>query len=258
MANEFLDITGLSHFKDKIDQSHEATLNTALANKVGSETIDSIVELTQAEYDALTTKDPGVIYIVTDPDGVEGDPVGILSVEQTTTSTESDGVNVVTVTKTDGTTSTFQVKNGSQGLQGNSGYTGAADELEVVNNLTDGGARAALSAEQGVVLRGEINQLQQEVDELLPTITEEGFALADYAQNVVVKYDSDGLDVAKFSEHFINALLLSGGGGPAATNFARVTETGFFIVDEQLNVGMSLSNDGLVAKNIFKAEIVEQ
>ncbi len=40
----------------------------------------------------------------------------------------------------------------SQGAQGNSGYTGAANELEVVNNLTDGGATKALSAEMGKVL----------------------------------------------------------------------------------------------------------
>ena len=35
---------------------------------------------------------------------------------------------------------------GPQGPQGNSGYTGAAGELEVVNDLTKGGATAALSA----------------------------------------------------------------------------------------------------------------
>lgn len=38
---------------------------------------------------------------------------------------------------------------GLKGEQGNSGFTGAADELEVVNNLTQGGAAAALSAEMG-------------------------------------------------------------------------------------------------------------
>lgn len=51
---------------------------------------------------------------------------------------------------------------GIQGPQGNSGYTGAADELEVVNNLTDGGATAALSAEQGKILNAEVTQLSQE------------------------------------------------------------------------------------------------
>ena len=41
---------------------------------------------------------------------------------------------------------------GEQGLQGNSGYSGAAGELEVVNNLSDGGATKALSAEQGKLI----------------------------------------------------------------------------------------------------------
>lgn len=52
-------------------------------------------------------------------------------------------------------------------LQGNSGYSGAAGELEVVNNLTDGGATAALSAQQGVVLKGQIDQLGLNLTEKL-------------------------------------------------------------------------------------------
>ena len=101
--------------------------------------------------------------------GSQGTPgVGIASVEQTTTGDGDGGTNVVTVTKTDGTASTFQVKNGSkgdrgytgpQGAQGNSGYTGAAGELEVVNNLTDGGAAKALSAEMGVELDKRIRSV---------------------------------------------------------------------------------------------------
>lgn len=45
---------------------------------------------------------------------------------------------------------------GDKGDQGNSGYTGAANELEVVNNLTEGGATKALSAEQGKILAEKI------------------------------------------------------------------------------------------------------
>lgn len=45
---------------------------------------------------------------------------------------------------------------GAQGLQGNSGYTGAANELQVVNNLTSGGATAALSAEMGKVIGNKL------------------------------------------------------------------------------------------------------
>ena len=63
-------------------------------------------------------------------DGVDGaagkDGVGIQSVEQTTTSTVDGGVNVVTVTKTDGTSTTFEVRNGSQGNTGPAGADGKA------------------------------------------------------------------------------------------------------------------------------------
>lgn len=53
------------------------------------------------------------------------DGIGIQSVEQTSTSTEDGGANIITVTKTDGTSSTFTVKNGSKG---STGKTGAAGE----------------------------------------------------------------------------------------------------------------------------------
>ena len=55
-------------------------------------------------------------------DGADG--VGIESVVQTTTSTEDGGTNIVTVTKTDGSTSTFEVRNGSKGNDGAPGAAG--------------------------------------------------------------------------------------------------------------------------------------
>lgn len=54
--------------------------------------------------------------------------IGIQSVTQTTTSTEDGGANVITVTKTDGTSSMFTVRNGSKGSTGATGATGAAGE----------------------------------------------------------------------------------------------------------------------------------
>ena len=51
---------------------------------------------------------------------------------------------------------------GPQGPQGNSGFTGAADELEIVNNLTQGGEAAALSAEQGKILDAKLTELSEE------------------------------------------------------------------------------------------------
>lgn len=63
--------------------------------------------------------------------GTPGEPgkdgVGIAKIEQTQTSTVSSGVNVVTVTLTDSSTSTFQVRNGSAGSPGKSAYQSAVD-----------------------------------------------------------------------------------------------------------------------------------
>jgi hypothetical protein len=57
--------------------------------------------------------------------GDKGDTgVGVQSVVQTTTSNDDDGSNIVTVTLTDGTTSTFSVKNGSKGSNGKDGADG--------------------------------------------------------------------------------------------------------------------------------------
>lgn len=56
---------------------------------------------------------------------------GIESVVQTTTSTVDGGVNIITVTKTDGERSTFEVRNGrqgSQGIQGSAGPQGVRGE----------------------------------------------------------------------------------------------------------------------------------
>lgn len=57
--------------------------------------------------------------------GVKGaDGVGIATVIQTTTSTADQGENIITVTKTDNSWSTFTVRNGSKGSQGNPGGFG--------------------------------------------------------------------------------------------------------------------------------------
>lgn len=69
------------------------------------------------------------------PAGADG--VGIQSVEQTTTSTEDGGTNVVTVTKTDGTTSTFEVRNGGKGTTPQKGtdYWTAEDQQSIVSDV---------------------------------------------------------------------------------------------------------------------------
>ena len=51
------------------------------------------------------------------------------------------------------------VFSGLKGVQGDSGYQGSSSELQVVNNLTDGGTTAALSAEMGKTLNESIPSL---------------------------------------------------------------------------------------------------
>ena len=53
-----------------------------------------------------------------------GVKAGISSITQTTTSTADEGINVVTATLSDGTTSTFNIRNGSRGSQGPKGDDG--------------------------------------------------------------------------------------------------------------------------------------
>ena len=62
-------------------------------------------------------------------DGAKGaDGTSITSVKQTTTSSIDGGTNVVTVELSDGTSSTFQVKNGSKGSAGSNGTNGSNGE----------------------------------------------------------------------------------------------------------------------------------
>jgi hypothetical protein len=72
----------------------------------------------------ITIKDATGTKTATINDGQDGSAgVGIKSVTQTTTSSADGGSNVITVTKTDNTTSTFTVKNGSKGSPGANGST---------------------------------------------------------------------------------------------------------------------------------------
>lgn len=85
-----------------------------------------LAEMRQAIQDANDAAERANEAVENVESGADG--VGIASVEQTVTSTEDGGMNEVTVTKTDGTTSTFEVRNGSKGSQGEKGDTGAQGE----------------------------------------------------------------------------------------------------------------------------------
>ena len=90
----------------------------------------------------------------------------IKSIIQTTTSTESGGENVITVTKQDDTTTTFSIYNGAQGEQGIQGPQGeqgeqgesgvSLGEVAVVDNLTTNDSSKVLSAKQGYLLNNRV------------------------------------------------------------------------------------------------------
>lgn len=134
---------------DKLDASALTdAVNTALANAKASGEFDG----TDGEDGVSATHSwSGTTLTVTSASGtssanLKGEPgengddgVGITSVQQTTTSTEDDGNNIITVTLTNGTTSTFTVQNGSQGSKGDKGdspvrgtdYWTEADKAEI-------------------------------------------------------------------------------------------------------------------------------
>lgn len=74
-------------------------------------------------------------------DGADGqtgnDGISITSVEQTTTSTEDGGVNIITVTLSDDHTFTFQIRNGTKGSNGIDGANGFSPTIDVTS-ITDG------------------------------------------------------------------------------------------------------------------------
>lgn len=110
-------------------------------SKHTGEEVENILDSVAGKQDALVSGEniktingesivgSGNITIEQGPKGEKGDKgdtgVGVQSVAQTTTSNADGGSNVVTVTLTDGTKSTFTVKNGSKGSQGIQGEQGS-------------------------------------------------------------------------------------------------------------------------------------
>lgn len=117
-------------------------------------------------------------------DGAAGAPgkdgVGIQSVEQTTTSTDDGGTNIITVTKSDGSSSTFQVRNGSKGSTGPAGADGAPGKDGI-------GVPTATAADAGKVPVVQGDGSYGLADRIAPPAT------AQVGQTIVVKtVDADG------------------------------------------------------------------
>lgn len=160
-------------------------------------------------FDELTEEQLAMLMGPEGKQGVPGmdgqDGVGIQSVEQTTTSTEDGGTNVVTVTKTDGTTSTFYVRNGSQGSTGPAGSDGqdGVDGKSAYQYAVEGGYTGTEEAFAA--------KLSKEMPDKLPNPNALTFTGA-----VSGSYDGSAPFEVK---------IPSGGGGLTVTNTAAVGQT---------------------------------
>lgn len=109
--------------------------------------LQEIIGLTKSQFNTLVRNgsvqingetieySEDILYLI-QPDAT--DDVSIASIEQTTASNADGGTNVITVTLTNGNTSTFTVKNGSKGT---AGVNGTSVTVENVSTSTvDGGS----------------------------------------------------------------------------------------------------------------------
>lgn len=122
-----------------------------------------------------------------------------------------------------------------------------SSDINVVNNLTDGGGADALSAEQGKLLNTRLSAVEGET----AATEDDGFFVVDNDSNIGMKYDDDGFDVALLSEHFIQ-LLNEAGIGTSGGNaeVVEVEQEGFFVVDDSYNIAFSVTSEGINAAGI--------
>lgn len=99
-----------------------------LKGEAGEDGFSPIVGVSKVgKVTTITIQDKDGVKTATIQDGEGGgtgangnDGIGIASIVQTTKSTEDDGINIMTITLTDGSTHTFEVQNGSKGSDGES------------------------------------------------------------------------------------------------------------------------------------------
>lgn len=136
--------------------------------------------------------------------------------------------------------------NGTTGGASSWSFTGKIGGYPMDQTPTQGSTRAVTSG--GVY--EQITQLGQNFQK----VSENGFFIGDENWNVAAKYDNDGFDVAKVSEHFIELLVSAGVGGFPGV-IMNTVEPGFFIVDGSLNVAFSVTSAGVRGVGIVPYEI---
>lgn len=68
--------------------------------------------------------------------------------------------------------------------------------------------------------------------------TDDGFYVSDKFGNIVIKFDSNGFDVAKISAHFLSLLA-----SLINTPIFETKESGFYVTDANLNIGFQVNSE---------------
>ena len=100
---------------------------------------------------------------------------------------------------------------GPVGPQGNSAYVkdGVVNKFELVNNLTQGGQTAALSAEQGKILKQELTELESEISNINKEEVDSAddcISIEDETGKEVFHLDENGLDAKNVKSNGIDVL----------------------------------------------------
>lgn len=126
-----------------------------------------LAEMRQAIQDANDATDKANEAANNIENGADGkDGIGIERVEQTTTSTEDGGTNVITVTMTDGTSSVFEIRNGNAGTSGPQGDPGKDAVVDVTLTQSGQAADAGATGDALSQLSDNVSQLKEEVSQL--------------------------------------------------------------------------------------------
>lgn len=86
-------------------------------------------------------------------------------------------------------------------------------------------------------------------------VEENGFFITDSDKNIGIKYDNNGLDVAKLSQHFLSLINVK---PQTQLTILETVQTGLFVVDKNLNIGLRVDNSGVRAKKIINYEIIDE
>lgn len=128
------------------------------------------------------------------------------------------------------------------------------------SNAQGGGGKAEKIKYDNTRSKFDSENVQDVIDEIseesalnhISNTTEEGFFVADFLKNIVMKYTSDGFDVAKLSEHFIGLIATI-----TDNKFVDVLQNGMYFVDSNLNVGLYIDSYGIHSPSILEFETID-